>query len=201
MPQRFLFFLFAFFAIVIGLYPGLYFMLDREFGLLSTKDEALLQDIAWKIGFYTHIIGGGLALLIGWTQFKASWRAQYPRAHRRTGKLYLLSVLLSGSAGVYIGFSATGGPLAASGFISLGLIWLYTSLQAYRFIRRQDIERHRRMMIYSYAACFAAVTLRLWLPLLVAVFQDFIPAYRIVAWLCWVPNLLVAHVGWVARRN
>jgi hypothetical protein len=50
------------------------------------------------------------------------------------------------------------------------------------------------MMIYSYAACFAAVTLRLWLPLLVIGFGDFIKAYTVVAWLCWVPNILVAYL-------
>ncbi|GAB4428835.1 MAG: hypothetical protein OHK0039_47410 [Bacteroidia bacterium] len=54
----------------------------------------------------------------------------------------------------------------------------------------------------SYAACFAAVTLRLWLPILTALLGDFLPAYRIVAWLCWVPNLLVAlAVIWWQRRR
>lgn len=54
-------------------------------------------------------------------------------------------------------------------------------------------------MIYSYAACFAAVTLRIWLPLLTAAFLgDFIKAYTIVAWLCWVPNIIVAY--FIVRR-
>lgn len=50
------------------------------------------------------------------------------------------------------------------------------------------------MMVYSFSACCAAVTLRLWLPLLLGGLRlDFDFAYPIVAWLCWVPNLLVAH--------
>ena len=49
-------------------------------------------------------------------------------------------------------------------------------------------------MIYSYAACFAAVTLRIWLPILLKIFGDFIIAYSIVAWLCWVPNIIVANL-------
>jgi len=48
------------------------------------------------------------------------------------------------------------------------------------------------MMIYSYAACFAAVTLRIWLPFLTMAFHDFNTGYRIVAFLCWVPNMIVA---------
>ena len=113
--------------------------------------------------------------------------------HRKIGKVYVVSVLLSGLAGVYIGFFATGGIVASLGFICLGLTWLYTTLQAYRFIRNRNTESHRKMMIYSYAACFAAVTLRLWLPMLTALFHDFKTAYRIVAWLCWLPNLAVAR--------
>jgi hypothetical protein len=49
-------------------------------------------------------------------------------------------------------------------------------------------------MIYSYAACLAAVTLRLWLPVLSMTFQHFVTAYTIVAWLCWVPNIIVASI-------
>jgi len=53
-------------------------------------------------------------------------------------------------------------------------------------------------MIYSYAACFAAVTLRIWLPLLTMIYGDFVKAYVIVAWLCWIPNIIVAGV--ITRR-
>ena len=49
-------------------------------------------------------------------------------------------------------------------------------------------------MIYSYALSFSAVTLRIWLPLLISQFNDFIIAYQIVAWLSWIPNLIVAHL-------
>ena len=49
------------------------------------------------------------------------------------------------------------------------------------------------MMIYSYAACFAAVTLRIWLPMLSALIGDFVIAYRIIAWLCWIPNIIWAN--------
>jgi len=37
------------------------------------------------------------------------------------------------------------------------------------------------------------VTLRLYLPALVVGGVDFAVAYPIVAWLCWVPNLLFAE--------
>ena len=62
------------------------------------------------------------------------------------------------------------------------------------YIKNKKIEQHKKIMVYSYAACFAAVTLRIWLPILQTIFGDFDTAYRIVAWLCWVPNLIVASI-------
>ncbi len=67
-----------------------------------------------------------------------------------------------------------------------------TTLIAYLKIKNRRVEQHRRLMIYSYAACFAAVTLRIWLPLLIMIYGDFKTAYSIVAWLCWVPSIFVA---------
>lgn len=84
--------------------------------------------------------------------------------------------------------------IPSSGFVSLGVIWFSTTLWAYLLIRKRRIDQHQKMMIYSYAACFAAVTLRLWLPILIPIFGDFIIAYKIVAWLCWVPNMAVAYL-------
>jgi uncharacterized membrane protein len=181
-------------AILTGLYPGIYFIIDRKFGLLSSKSPELLKNDLWNIAFYTHILLGGLALLIGWTQFSSKIRDTSITLHRRIGKLYVIAVLLSSIAGICIGFFATGGIATSLGFICLGIIWFSTTLTAYMNIRNGNIEKHQKMMVYSYAACFAAVTLRIWLPVLTAIFGSFITAYTIVAWLCWIPNLFVANL-------
>lgn len=194
MAKKTLRIVFAALCVVIGCYPGLYFILDQKFGLLSTKSDALLADIFWNTGFYMHIVPGGLALLIGWIQFSPKIRNRNLALHRRIGQAYVMLALISSLAGVYIGFFATGGVIASAGFICLGLIWFYTTLTAYLHIRKKQINRHEQMMTYSYAACFAAVTLRLWLPFLTACTGDFVTSYRIVAWLCWVPNLVVARI-------
>lgn len=78
---------------------------------------------------------------------------------------------------------------------------MVTTAQGYLLIRRRKITAHRQWMLRSYSLIFGAVTLRIWLPLLILVFHgDFISPYRIVAWLSWVPNLLVAELmirrGW-----
>ena len=153
-----------------------------------------------NIGFYGHILLGGLALLIGWMQFSKKLRNANLKMHRNVGKLYIISAVISGICGIYIAFYATGGIIASLGFMGLGLFWFFTTIKAYIAVRNKDISLHKGYMIYSYAACFAAVTLRIWLPILNIVFDDFVVAYRIVAWLCWVPNIIFAFF-WVKKRG
>lgn len=191
---------FGLLAIAIGFYPLIYLFVGSEVGLLASKSEALLANLAWKTAFYGHISFGGLALLSGWTQFSRTMRKKYLPWHRRLGMVYLVSVLASGSCGVYLSFFATGGWVSGTGFFLLGLCWVSFTLLAYVAVQKRDFSGHGAWMVYSYAACFAAVTLRLWLPLLTLLFGDFLPAYKLVAWLCWVPNLIFAFY-WVRRRG
>lgn len=184
----------AVFAILIGLYPVIYFFIDRRFGLLQSKSYALLLDLSWNTGFYLHITLGGVALFIGWTQFVNNWRNKFPKWHRGIGKVYIITCLISALAGIFIAFYATGGIIASLGFMSLGVIWFYTTIKAYFYIKNGKVIEHQQMMIYSYAACCSAITLRIYLPLLIAFFHNFNTAYLIVAWLCWIPNLLIAYL-------
>jgi hypothetical protein len=67
----------------------------------------------------------------------------------------------------------------------------FATFMAVNKIMNKDIDAHRKWMLRSYAITFSAVTLRLYqLPLMV-LFGEFEPAYKIVAWLCWVSNLLI----------
>lgn len=193
-------FVFVALAILVGLYPLTYFVVDREFGLLASKSDELLADTLWNIGFYGHIVLGGLALLIGWAQFSKKLRKANLKMHRNVGKLYIIAAVISGLCAIYIALYATGGLISTLGFGLLGIFWLYTTLRAYIAVRNKDISLHKGFMIYSYAACFAAVTLRIWLPILNIVFDDFEVAYRIVSWLCWVPNIIFAFF-WIKKRG
>jgi hypothetical protein len=66
---------------------------------------------------------------------------------------------------------------------------------AYRRILQRKIQSHREWMIRSFALTFAAVTLRIWLPLFAGVLKmDFLQSYQTIAWLCWVPNIMIAEI-------
>lgn len=174
--------------------------MDESQGLLSQKTPDILESTAWNIAFRLHIFPGGIALLTGWSQFSSKLRTTRLSLHRTLGKIYVAAVLVSGTAGLYIAHYATGGPVSQWGFGLLAVAWLTTTAMAFSRIKAMDIDAHQQWMIRSYALAFAAVTLRIYMPFLQAVAgMDFLDAYRLVAWMCWVPNLLVAEL--MVRRQ
>jgi uncharacterized membrane protein len=141
-----------------------------------------------------HVLGGGIALTIGALQFNASLRAHRPALHRWLGRVYLIAVLIGASGGLALAPYADGGLVARCGFGLLAVLWLISGSAAYRAIRRGDVSHHRQWMMRNFALTFAAVTLRIYMGLLIGGFGfDFAAAYATVAWISWVPNLLLVE--------
>jgi hypothetical protein len=150
-----------------------------------------------KLAFYAHIIAAPVALALVPFQFWSRLRNRRPAVHRWTGRAYGVSILISGVGGLIIAPNADGGLVAQSGFFLLAVVWLgFTALAVWHAVNRR-IAQHREWIIRSAALTLAAVTLRLYLPIgMVTV--GFETAYPAIAWLCWVPNLLIAE--WWLRR-
>ncbi len=186
---------------LIGLYPLIYVIADDNVGLLTQKSQEILASNLWHIAFYAHIIPGGIALLVGWLQFSKRLRNRNMGLHRTIGKVYVIAAIIGGLSGVYLGIYANEGIVSQSGFTLLGIVWVITTFLGFSSARRGGIERHKQFMSYSYALCFAAVSLRLWMPILAVTFKDPALAYKIVAWWCWVPNLIIVHLYLMRRTN
>jgi len=152
-----------------------------------------------RVGIYTHVLASVVALALGPFQFSERLRARRVSWHRWSGRLYLTGVLMGGLAGLFMATHAFGGMVARAGFACLAVAWLWTGRRAWAAIRARDIDAHRRWMIRNFALTFAAVTLRLWLPSLAAAGVAFERAYPVIAWVCWVPNLLVAEAVVASR--
>jgi len=158
--------------------------------------------LAHQTGIIIHIIGGLLALSLGPFQFLNRLRARWPKVHRWMGRFYLIGILLGGTAGFYMAFHAFAGRAASLGFAALALSWLFTGWMAYSSIRTGKKEIHRQWIIRNFALTFAAVTLRIWMMPLIMAFGE-TTGYEIVAWVCWIPNLIVAEGivrGWFRRQ-
>ena len=149
----------------------------------------------YPVGIYAHVFGSVIALALGPCQFSSQLRARRLQLHRWLGRLYLgVGVLVGGVSGLFMAFHAFGGLPARLGFACLALAWLYSGYRAYRAIRSRDVMSHRRWMVRNFALTFAAVTLRLYLPTSIASGVAFEAAYPVIAWLCWVPNLVAAEL-------
>ncbi len=150
--------------------------------------------------FLAHVLGGTVALVLGPWQFWTRLRDRRLKLHRWLGRVYLVAILVGGAAGLYMAAFAFGGLPARIGFAGLAVMWLTTGVMAYRRVRQGDYEAHREWMIRNYALTFAAVTLRLWLPLLMLLGFPFVTAYTSVAWLAWVPNLIAVELYIAGRK-
>jgi hypothetical protein len=140
-----------------------------------------------------HAAGAGTALLVVPFQLLPALRRR--RAlHRWLGRAYASAVVIGGSAGLALSVGTTAGPIAGLGFGLLAVIWLYVTGQGWLTARARRFDEHRRWMIRSFALTFAAVTLRAYMPLAMLAHLDMDQAYRAIAWLAWVPNLVVAEL-------
>lgn len=142
---------------------------------------------------YTHMAFGGLAMLIGPFQFVTKLRVKYTNLHRWFGRIYVASVLLSAVAGFALALTATGGLVAKVGFATMAVISFYSATLAFTSIRAKQVEAHKRWMIRSYALTLSGVTLRVYLGLFFASGMSFSEFYPVLAWISWVPNLLIVE--------
>lgn len=159
--------------------------------------------------FYAHIVAGGIALVAGPFQFWRALRDRYPSVHRWVGRGYLTAVAIAGVAGLVIAPFSEAGLSGLFGFGTLAVLWIATAWAAYRAVRVGDIASHRAWMMRNFALTYAAVTLRLWLGVLIAaqalpggsfdLGAAFANAYAVVPFLAWLPNLVVAE--WLVRRR
>ena len=162
------------------------------------------------VAFYAHIVAGGIALVVGPFQFWRGLRTRHPLVHRSMGRVYLTAVGIAALGGLAIAPISQAGLTGLFGFGALGVLWLVTGWRAYRSIRRGDVASHQAWMIRNFALTYAAVTLRLGLFALILVQVPFsggefdfgtafANAYVAMAFLAWLPNLLIAE--WLIRRR
>ena len=190
----FLLALLAFFSFLMLRIIFLYIPIQNDVAFLQLK-QSYIHITEWRIAFFVHVFSSMLALLAGFTQFSKWLLKQKPKLHRAIGYSYVVNILMvTGPAGLLMSFYANGGIPSRIAFVLLSVLWIgFTAIALYKAIKK-DFKAHRIFMIRSYALTLSAITLRVW-KVLLANYTDVPPLdrYRIIAWLGWTLNLLLAE--------
>jgi hypothetical protein len=142
-----------------------------------------------------HMLVAPVALLIGPFQFLPTLRARRPRLHRWSGRIYVAACVIAGAAALATAFHATGGPVAGFGFGLLAVLWIGVTLGAWRAAVQRRFALHRLLMRFSYALTFAAVTLRLQIPIGLALgFAGYSAMSPWLAYTSWIPNAIAVAI-------
>jgi uncharacterized membrane protein len=177
-----------------------YLTFNPEVYFAEQREPYLRHEFALGV----HVLSGILALLIGPFQFVGRLRRRFVRVHRFMGATYVASATALGVSGLILAPTAYTGLVASAGFTVLDLAMLFTTWTAVRMIVAGRYGEHRRWMIRSFSLIMAGVMLRVWSPIYIALAAagvvdfSFETAYAAIAWLCWVPNLMLAI--WFTRR-
>ena len=192
--KLFLLALLAFFSFLMLRIIFLYIPIQNDVAFLQLK-QSYIHITEWRIAFFVHVFSSILALLAGFTQFSKWFLKHRPRLHRAMGYMYVVNILMvTGPAGLLMSFYANGGISSRIAFVMLSVLWIgFTAIALYKALQK-DFKAHRIFMIRSYALTLSAITLRVW-KVLLANYTDIPPMdrYRIIAWLGWVLNLLLAE--------
>jgi len=166
----------------------------RYLPAIGPRSPELLGNLFARPWLDVHIAGAASALLLGPLNFLGAIRRRAPKAHRWIGRAYIAGCLVGGAGGLVIAFGSFAGSVATAGFGSLAVCWMFANAQGWRAARARRFADHRAWMIRSFAMTFAAVTLRLYLPLIPLFHVSFIEGYRAISFLAWVPNLIAAEL-------
>jgi len=170
---------------------------------LQLKQKAVAT--GWYLpAFYCHIFGSSIILIAGFFQFSKKVYSNRP-LHKALGKLYVFGVLFFAAPGAYVmTLFINRGPAVFASFFIQNTLWIIFTLSAWLLVMNGKIDEHIRMMRRSYGLAFAAVTLRfyIWLFTIFGQGVNFPNNYIIIAFLSWIPNLLLIEaINYYERRN
>lgn len=199
-----LFILLLFFIILMVRITLAYIPIQTDVAFLRIKQD-YISEKHWLFSFFLHVFTSSFLLFAGFTQFSTFLLKRKRQLHRIMGRLYVWNILvLTGPASLIMGFYANGGLLSRVAFVSLSVLWIYFTFRGLVTAKQKNFVIHREYMIRSYALTLSAITLRAWKYAISNTFE--VPPmdlYRIVAWLGWVLNLMIAEwiIYSIRKRN
>ncbi|PGS50038.1 DUF2306 domain-containing protein [Bacillus sp. AFS041924] len=156
--------LFIFSLCVIIPFMAPYFLLSPENSRIQIS-SASIQFPA----LITHIFFAFIALIAGFLQFVKDIRIRNPRTHRIIGKIYYISVYISGLLALIVTLYIDNFSKAIS-FLVLAILWIFTTLKGVLSAKKKDFSTHKIWMTRSFGITLVAVSGRLLVPIIFLVY-------------------------------
>ncbi|MEC0347717.1 DUF2306 domain-containing protein [Peribacillus frigoritolerans] len=120
----------------------------------------------------THIGCALIALITGFLQFMDRIRLKNPKVHRYVGRIYVVSVFISGILALAVVFYIENFTKATA-FLTLAILWLFTCWKGYRTAVKGHFNAHRIWMMRSFGITLVAVSARVLVPVLLITYYTF----------------------------
>ncbi len=118
----------------------------RGFGVDLTQETYIYTPDGpfTNAAIFSHMVLGGLIMMLAPLQVIGRLRTNYPRVHRITGRAIVAASLIVALGGLsYIALRGTlAGPLMDAGFALYGGLMLWAAVQTLRFARAGEVDRH-----------------------------------------------------------
>ena len=186
-------------AMVVGNY-GSYFPPDFGSDFLRGRERTFPGLYRWA--FYTHILAGPVALILGLILVSNQFRARSPRWHRRLGWVQVGTVLiLVTPSGLWMAGFAAAGPVAGLGLATLAALTAICVGLGTRAAIQRRFGDHRRWMWRCYLLLGSAVVLRMIGGLATIAGVSALWFDPLAIWVSWAIPLALFEVGeWLRRQ-
>ncbi|GHB29314.1 hypothetical protein GCM10010346_61000 [Streptomyces chryseus] len=178
-----------------------YFATDPE-ASRSQLDPGFQPHFAFLVA---HVITGNLALVTMMLQAWPHLRRTRPRVHRFIGRVYVFGAVVPTTLIVLFVLVPHRANQGSTGLACGAVLWLGTTLYAWRKARQRRYAEHRRWMIYSFSLALFTTYGRIvaWMMLNWGLQVNIQILIEATSWGVWIMHLLIAqaYLEFTARRR
>lgn len=111
------------------------------------------KNVTSTAGIGIHFVAGGLILILGCIQMINKIRIKFPKIHRWSGRIYVVSAIIAGFGGLaFIIFKGTiGGLIMDVAFGLYGVLMIIAAIYTWKFARQKKYKEHREWALRLFA--------------------------------------------------
>jgi hypothetical protein len=157
---------------------------------------------SYSTAFYVHIVGGPIAIVIGFVLMLSGRVARFRKQHRWLGRVQGVIVLVAVlPSGLLMATRSVAGPIAGWGFATVAILTAISMVMAIRRARSRQFKIHQRWATRSFILLCSPLLFRVISGVTIVSNVESPMTYRLNAWLSWLIPLIVYEWSWRFRER